>query len=305
MTIFWPNTLRRSQIPGSFPSYRRNAAYDSQRNNGRIAHALGGGYRASNDAVAKGQTAEEMRAGAVVWRRSPPVVAPSSLLLAPARFLWSVMMRMLRRFQPISIVLFGLLLAFLVGFVAFGEKVTSMTPPVIDEPADAIVVLTGGQSRIQAAVDLLQEKRGKRLLISGVHPSTNEKSIQRATHADPSLFDCCVDLDRSARNTIGNAEESEHWIRNNGYNRVIVVTNNYHMPRSILEMSYRMKDVEFVPYRVVNTEGRGQSWVAEGDTLRVLFVEYVKYLGAVVRVGTSEIFGFDILNGVAGQKINR
>ena len=77
------------------------------------------------------------------------------------------------------------------------------------------------------------------------------------------------------------------------------------MPRSILEMSYRMKDVEFVPYPVVNTEGRGQSWVAEGDTLRVLFVEYVKYLGAVVRVGTSEIFGFDILNGVAGQKINR
>ncbi|WP_251557288.1 hypothetical protein, partial [Psychrobacillus sp. MER TA 171] len=75
------------------------------------------------------------------------------------------MMRMFRRLQPVSIVLFVILLAFLVGFVVFGEKVTSMQPPAIDEPADAIVVLTGGQSRIQAAVDLLKDKRGKRLLI--------------------------------------------------------------------------------------------------------------------------------------------
>ncbi len=38
------------------------------------------------------------------------------------------MMRMFRRFQPVSIVLFVILLAFLVGFVVFGEKVTSMQP---------------------------------------------------------------------------------------------------------------------------------------------------------------------------------
>lgn len=201
------------------------------------------------------------------------------------------MMRMFRRFQPVSIVLFAILLAFLVGFVVFGEKVTSMQPPVIDEPADAIIVLTGGQSRIQAAVNLLKDKRGKRLLISGVHPATNEKALQRATHADQSLFDCCVDLDRSALNTIGNATESERWIRTNNYRRVILVTNNYHIPRSTLEMSYRMKDVEFIPYPVVNGERHEHSWIAEGDTLRVLFIEYVKYLGAAVRVGASGLFG--------------
>ena len=227
----------------------------------------------------------------VVWRRSRNHVHLQSFALASGNFLWSVMIRMFRRFQPVSIVLFIILLAFLVGFVVFGEKVTSMQPPTIDEPADAIIVLTGGQSRIQAAVNLLKDKRGKRLLISGVHPSTNEKALQRATHADQSLFDCCVDLDRSALNTIGNAAESERWIRTNNYRRVILVTNNYHIPRSTLEMSYLMKDVEFIPYPVVNGEHREHSWVAEGDTLRVLFIEYVKYLGAAVRVGANELLG--------------
>ena len=56
-------------------------------------------------------------------------------------------------------------------------------------------------------------------------------------------------------------------------------------------MSYLMQDVEFVPYPVVNGEKRAHSWVAEGDTLRVLFIEYVKYLGAALRVGGAKIFG--------------
>ncbi|WP_139974834.1 YdcF family protein [Ochrobactrum sp. CGA5] len=273
------------------PTSRRNAGYDGRRDVTRIPQAPSEGHRSSDDAVAQRQTANGLSTGVVVWRRNRRSISLHSFTIASGNFLWSVMMRMFRRLQPVSIILFIVLLAFLVGFVAFGEKVTSMQPPALDQPADAIIVLTGGQSRIQAAVNLLKDKRGKRLLISGVHPATNEKTLQRATHADQSLFDCCVDLDRSALNTVGNATESERWIRTNNYRRVILVTNNYHIPRSTLEMSYRMKDVEFIPYPVVNGERREHSWVAESDTLRVLFIEYVKYLGAVVRVGATELFG--------------
>ncbi|KAB0572155.1 MULTISPECIES: YdcF family protein [Brucella] len=296
MTVFFANTNRKSRISGNFPSYRRNDGYDSKVSERKVQKTVLAERSGSVDAVAGREAKAEAHRGAVVWRRSPTTDAPSTLLpsmlaLAVGKFIWSVLMRIFRRLQPISIVLFLALVAFLIGFVAFSEKVTSMQSPVLDEPADAIVVLTGGQSRIQAALDLLKGKQGKRLLISGVHPSTTEKSLQRATHTDPSLFDCCVDLDRSALNTVGNATESERWIRANNYHRVIVVTNNYHIPRSILEMSYRMQDVEFVPYPVVNGEKRAHSWVAEGDTLRVLFIEYVKYLGAALRVGGAKIFG--------------
>ncbi|MFS2325448.1 YdcF family protein [Brucella sp. H1_1004] len=283
MTAFFAHTDRKSRIPGSFPTYRRNGSYDGKSNE----HAVE--YRESNDAAARQEAGAHM--GAVVWRRSSTIDAPSGLALAGAKFLWSLLMRVFRRLQPVSIFLFLVIVAFLIGFVVFSEKVTSMQSPALDTPADAIVVLTGGQSRIQAALDLLKNKQGKRLLISGVHPSTNEKDLQRATHTDASLFNCCVDLDRSALNTVGNATESERWIRANKYRRVIVVTNNYHIPRSILEMSSRMQDVEFVPYPVVNGEKRAHSWVAESDTLRVLFIEYIKYIGAAIRVGGAKIFG--------------
>jgi len=289
MTAFFTNTGRKSRISGNFPSYRRNDGYDSKKGERKVQQTVSVGHSGSVDAAADREMGADT--GSVVWRRSRTIGATSTLASTVGKFLWSVLMRVFRRLQPISIVLFLAIVAFLIGFVAFSEKVTSMQSPVLDEPADAIVVLTGGQSRIQAALDLLKGKQGKRLLISGVHPSTTEKSLQRATHSEQSLFDCCVDLDRSALNTVGNATESERWIRANNYHRVIVVTNNYHIPRSILEMSYRMQDVEFVPYPVVNGEKRSHSWVAESDTLRVLFIEYVKYLGAAIRVGGARIFG--------------
>lgn len=291
MKTFSGTGALRARFPALSPTSRRNAGYDGRKNESRIPHALSGGHRSDDDAVAQRRRADGLPAGDVVWRRDASGASLQAFAVASRDFLWSVMMRMFRRFQPVSVFLFAILLAFLVGFVAFGEKVTGMQPPVIREPADAIIVLTGGQSRIQAAIDLLKDKRGKRLLISGVHPATNEKALQRATHADKSLFDCCIDLDRSALNTVGNAAESERWIRSNHYRRVILVTNNYHIPRSTLEMSYRMKDVEFIPFPVVNGERHGHSWVAEGDTLRVLLIEYVKYLGAAARVGAAELFG--------------
>jgi len=39
--------------------------------------------------------------------------------------------------------------------------------------ADGIVALTGGASRLADAVELLASGRGRRLLISGVAPTTN------------------------------------------------------------------------------------------------------------------------------------
>lgn len=194
--------------------------------------------------------------------------------------------RIIRRFQPISIILFAMIIAFLIGFVVFSEKVTNLEIPVINEPVDGIIVLTGGKARLDVAIELLKDKKGKRLLISGVHPDTSRAVLMKVTNADKQLLECCIDLDRSALNTVGNAAESERWIRNNDYKRVIIVTNNYHMPRSILELSRLMSDVEFIPYPVINTDLRSRNWISQGDALRVLFTEYVKYLGSLSHVTT-------------------
>ena len=169
------------------------------------------------------------------------------------------------------------------GFIIFSDRVTTMAAPDLTEAADGIVVLTGGFSRIEGALDLLKNKRGKRLFISGVHASANLSELQRVTGGDAELFACCVDIDRSALDTIGNAEESVKWARANDYDRIIVVTNNYHIPRTMVELRHASQDIEFIPYPIINSNLRDGDWIARGLVVRVLFVEYVKYLGAVIR----------------------
>src|SRR5438445_5357774 len=122
------------------------------------------------------------------------------------------------------------------GFGWFANKVAHLTTPANPAKADAIIVLTGGQSRLDAAMDLLASGKGERLLISGVHPSASRRQLQVALGGDKQLFSCCVDIDRAALDTIGNAEESAKWVESHAYGSIILVTNNYHMPRSLLEM---------------------------------------------------------------------
>jgi len=53
-------------------------------------------------------------------------------------------------------------------------------------------------------------------------------------------FECCVDLDYTAVNTIGNAVETRRWALNHGFHSLVVVTSNYHMPRAMLELSHQL-----------------------------------------------------------------
>jgi uncharacterized SAM-binding protein YcdF (DUF218 family) len=184
---------------------------------------------------------------------------------------------------PLFIICIAGIVLFIGGFIFFADRVTTLEPPDLTRAADGIVVLTGGYSRIEGALDLLKNRRGERLFISGVHPTTNRSQLQRVTGGDATLFECCVDIDRSAMDTVGNAAESVKWAHSNRYRRVIVVTNNYHIPRTMVELRRVSQDIEFIPYPIINTNLRDGDWITRGMVLRVLLVEYVKYIGAEIR----------------------
>jgi uncharacterized SAM-binding protein YcdF (DUF218 family) len=184
---------------------------------------------------------------------------------------------------PLFVLVIFLLGLFIGGFILFSDKVSALEVPDLSQPADGIIVLTGGYSRIEGALDLLKNKRGERLFISGVHSTTKRSELQRVTGGDATLFACCVDIDRSALDTIGNAAQSVKWAETNHYKRIIVVTNNYHIPRTMLELRRASKDIDFIPYPIINTNLRDSDWITRGQVVRVLLVEYVKYLGAMVR----------------------
>ena len=154
----------------------------------------------------------------------------------------------------------------------------------IDRKADGIVVLTGAAARIPDAIELLAADRGKRLLISGVYRNTRANEIARLTPLYSKYFSCCIDLDRSALNTFGNAIQTRHWAREHNFNSLIVVTSNWHMQRSIAELHHQLPDVALIAFPVISPRVKDEPWWTNIETARLLFAEYLKYLFALSRM---------------------
>jgi len=176
-------------------------------------------------------------------------------------------------------------LAATVGFLGFLAFVYSLDryEQKPETRADGIVALTGGAQRIGDAIDLLAQGYAKRLLISGVNEKTSRDQISRLNPGQRRLFDCCVDLDYRARNTIGNAIATRRWIADNGFRSLIVVTSNYHMPRTLLELDHALPQVRKVPYAVVASSADLQGWWRSPTTLKLLAYEYAKFVAMWAR----------------------
>ena len=108
--------------------------------------------------------------------------------------------------------------------------------------------------------------------ITGVYPATRLSEIARLTPEYERWFACCVDLDRVALNTIGNAIETKRWAREQGSKSLIVVTSDFHMPRALAEIAHQLPDVALVPFPVISERVRVEFLVAEpGDGEAPLF----------------------------------
>lgn len=195
-----------------------------------------------------------------------------------------------------AIIVVGFVAIFMVaavGFVLFLSQLRAydLRP---SQKADGIVVLTGGSSRVADAMELLDKGFGRRLLISGVHPTSTIAEISRSLPDSQHLLTCCVDLDKSAVNTRSNAVGTRRWAQERGFKSLIVVTSNYHMPRALAELSYEMPDLTLYPFAVIGESWRDEPWWASATILRLLLSEYTKYVAVELRVRLSMI-GIDLI----------
>lgn len=173
-------------------------------------------------------------------------------------------------------------LAFLAGFLFFVRHVQNLSPPPNIPTADGIVVWTGkGGNRLTTAGTLLEQQRGERLLVSGINTALSAQDVFGLLEIDEENGNCCVDLDYEAQDTIGNARETQHWVKSLNYEHIILVTSDYHMPRASLEIRNLSGRVRITPYPV--RDSYSQSWWKDEPQRKRLLQEYGKLLLTYLR----------------------
>lgn len=177
-----------------------------------------------------------------------------------------------------SLVMAGIVgfVVWLAGLFAFVETLGKLHAPFSPQ-ADGIIVLTGGAERIGDGIRLLEEKRARRLFISGVNIQVSAEQLRRTWPGHETSFECCIDLDFRARNTIENALESAEWVRKHGFRSIILVTARYHMPRALLEFSAAMPGIVIEPYPVQTGASRIEDWWREPVLIRLYAFEFTKF----------------------------
>lgn len=173
--------------------------------------------------------------------------------------------------------------AFIGGFVVFAGALDARSYNLANvAQADGIVVLTGGADRLYTAYGLLQGGKGQRLLITGVGQGATKADLRGQLGAEDAPsdtaapFNCCIDLDYSAQDTVGNAGASAKWAGKQGYDSLIVVTSAYHMPRTLIEMGRAMPDKTLTPLPVQSAAVPLDAWWTSPGTAMLIFGEYLR-----------------------------
>ncbi len=178
-------------------------------------------------------------------------------------------------------------LVWLAGLFAFADRVQRSTPAATPEAADGIVVLTGPESneRMPAGVDLLMQRLGRRVLVSGVNRGVTREQLRVHTGAVRRVYDCCVDLGFTALDTVGNARETAEWANAMRFRSLIVVTSDYHMPRAMLELRAVMRPPAWrlQAYAVPTPALKSRRWWRSPSAARLMVFEYCKYLAILGR----------------------
>lgn len=225
------------------------------------------------------------------WHEAPPAGATRRPASGNRRAAWpGRLLAAARRLALVTAALAILGAGFLFGgFLRFAEEVAHFsqpTPPAVSR-ADGIVVLTGGALRLDAAFDLLKQGLADRLLISGVNPGTSVDTLAHLTRTPREWFDCCVDVDYAALNTIGNAEMAARWAASRGFDELILVTSDYHMPRSLWEFERLGTVRSLTPFAVTRPDLWSEREGPSSTGLRVLITEYAKLVLARLRSATG------------------
>ena len=171
---------------------------------------------------------------------------------------------------------FFLILVLIVYFYSFLKYLSNINDQLLPKSnMSNIVVITGGIGRIKTGIDLLSNSDNTRLLISGVGTGVTRADLLSANF---SLYSKRVDLGYFADSTLGNALETKDWVKRNNFDNILLVTDNWHVPRAKLLFEAAMPGVKISVYPVLQyKEGTSKNLYLPKNIL-FLLKEHLKYL---------------------------
>ena len=152
---------------------------------------------------------------------------------------------------------------------------------------DGIVVITGGQQRLDAGLTLLATGTASKLLISGVGTGLSKLILANDLQLDQTQRDllmCCTELEFAARDTLGNARAARQWAESHNLASLYLVTANYHMPRAKLAFNREMPHIDLYYWPVSPDDLHIDSWWKDPELVRLLVREYAKFLAEIIRL---------------------
>ncbi len=170
------------------------------------------------------------------------------------------MRRLIHRLKWLPWAILLLITAFIIDFAFFFAQcrryseqsllgTEQLKTPIIQN--EAIVVLTGDRNRIPKAVELLRSRNSKILLISGGGKGIKLVELinsQVQNRENMQEIWKKIILESSSTSTIENARESQKILALQHIGRVILITSEYHMPRSLLVFKTIAPEMEYVAY---------------------------------------------------------
>ena len=162
-------------------------------------------------------------------------------------------------------ILSSILLAWLLGFIAFAVLLAQPAAPVHSQ---AVVVLTGGAGRVDRGLDVLRRGWAPQLFVSGVDRDVKPGEFAAQFKVSPQLMGCCVSLGFAATDTETNAREIAIWMREHRVTQIRLVTSDWHMRRAVLELRNAVPGGLKIIEDAVPTK----------PSMRTLFLEYHKLI---------------------------
>jgi uncharacterized SAM-binding protein YcdF (DUF218 family) len=153
-------------------------------------------------------------------------------------------MAVIKFFKKTGFGILALIVLWAGGFGIFALGAVFSKAQAESETTDAIVVLTGGKDRIKEGLRLFAGGRAAHLFISGVYKDVTRGEVLSQWDGDHALPPCCITLGYEATTTAQNAQETRAWLEQHDYSSIRLVTDDYHMARSKMELAHALPGIE-------------------------------------------------------------